>query len=310
MKLLLKFICRLSLQNVKVTIVLLCLISIAQAQNIQTQILGNWKMDSSQSFYYNKQIPEPLKIDWAYWCFQDSGKMWSMSSIVKIAHRTSYTWNGDTLEIEGLKHVIEHIEANKMILTYIISSGTYKKIYFKKVPEFDPDCISLVAEDGRMITSDNRVYSGICRTYYANGQLQREEIIVDGYVTFKGLWYKNGQKKWKANYEETVPTGPDSSWYENGNLKKVTNSNKYGKLEGSWKEWYDNGQLQTEYFMKQKMDANYTKIGWHTGVKDGEYKEWYENGQMKTWGFYDMGKEKGEWKNYDIKGNLISSRIY
>ena len=44
--------------------------------------------------------------------------------------------------------------------------------------------------------------------------------------------------------------------------------------------------------------------------KDGEWKIYHENGKLKEVGNYSDNSEIGEWKEYDIDGNITNTREY
>jgi len=63
-------------------------------------------------------------------------------------------------------------------------------------------------------------------------------------------------------------------------------------------EYYDNGQLKA----KLPFDTN--------GKFDGEAEYYFENGCIKSNGNFVHGFFYGEWRNYDERGNLISTDSY
>ena len=113
-------------------------------------------------------------------------------------------------------------------------------------------------------------------------------------------YYKNGQLKFKGNYNE-IPNelrdkanstkitlnnyetksetkyGLANTWYENGQ-KKIEANYKDGKMNGKWTWWHENGQIESEGNFKN-------------GKKDGKRTWWFENGQKKAEGNYKNGKE-------------------
>ena len=68
-------------------------------------------------------------------------------------------------------------------------------------------------------------------------------------------------------YEGKLFSGVGYDIHSNGQLKKEINYTD-GKIHGSYKEWYSNGQLSVEYNLNKQ------------GKRDGVWREWYENGQL------------------------------
>jgi hypothetical protein len=70
-----------------------------------------------------------------------------------------------------------------------------------------------------------------------------------------------------------------------------------GKLEGEFKDWFDNGQLYEYFFFKN-------------GEKHGEYKSWHVNGLLYKHYFYKDGELDGEIKMWYSNGKLEEHHIY
>jgi len=66
---------------------------------------------------------------------------------------------------------------------------------------------------------------------------------------------------------------------------------KNGKKDGSWIEYWDNGQL------------NY-KGDFKNGNLDGSYISYWDNGQLLTKGNWKNGKEEGYWVYYNKDGTI------
>jgi len=80
-------------------------------------------------------------------------------------------------------------------------------------------------------------------------------------------------------------------------LKLGWKPKKDGPLDGPYKYYYKNGQLEFE-------------INYKNGKRDGPYKMYYENGQLKEEGNFKDNKEEGLWKNYNKKGQLKKEIVY
>ena len=90
------------------------------------------------------------------------------------------------------------------------------------------------------------------------GCIEKRVLIDDlTYKVSKDLMY----------YEGELFSGIGYDIHSNGQLSKEINYTD-GKIHGSYKEWYSNGQLSVEYNINKE------------GKRDGFWREWYENGQL------------------------------
>ena len=72
----------------------------------------------------------------------------------------------------------------------------------------------------------------------------------------------------------------------------------YGKNKvGKWTEYYENGAISNEFFLKN-------------GNLDSTYKLFYLNGRVKRIERYTDGKKTGTWEYFDTTGKLITSLKY
>ena len=95
---------------------------------------------------------------------------------------------------------------------------------------------------------------------------------------------------------EPLKDGPHKEYYDNGQLWTDW-TYKDGKLDGPGKIYYKNGQLQLEGT-------------WKDGKSDGLWKGYYENGQLEVERTYKDGKENGLYKSYDENGQLLWEGTY
>ncbi len=80
---------------------------------------------------------------------------------------------------------------------------------------------------------------------------------------------------------------------------KLTNEGQYlnNEMSGTWKRWYDTGELQEE-------------VTFAANLENGPFKEYHKNGKLKAEGNYLEGdNEQGELKEYDENGELVK-RMY
>jgi antitoxin component YwqK of YwqJK toxin-antitoxin module len=129
------------------------------------------------------------------------------------------------------------------------------------------------------------------KTYYENGQLEKEGAKKDGKQ--EGLWktyHENGQLELEENFKDGERDGLCKYYHENGQLKEEGNA-KDGEQEGLWKSYHENGQLRGE--------GNYKE-----GKQEGLWKYYHENGQLKEEGNFKDGEREGLWKTYHENGQL------
>ena len=112
-------------------------------------------------------------------------------------------------------------------------------------------------------------------------------------------------------------TGQIVKKYKDGQVKSIENF-KNGKLNGEFKEFFENGSLfQTGTFkngdMKNiKVFYENGKLKFEQNLKDrkGKYRGYYPNGQLEVEGEVFQGDEIGLWKYYNENGNLSSEGMY
>lgn len=104
--------------------------------------------------------------------------------------------------------------------------------------------------------------------------------------------------KEQALYWQWQPVnGPYKRWYENGQLQ-LECGYKNDKLEGPYKWWYGNGKLSVEH-------------GYKDGKLEGPYKSWHENGQIsKEECEYEGGELIGPYKSWYPNGELIKENKF
>ena len=109
-------------------------------------------------------------------------------------------------------------------------------------------------------------------------------------------------------------TGQVIKKYKNGQVKSIENF-KNGKLNGEFKEFFENGSLfQIGTFkngdMKNiKVFYENGKLKFEQNLKDrkGKYRGYYPNGKLEVEGEVFQGDEIGLWKYYNEEGNLLKT---
>ena len=103
----------------------------------------------------------------------------------------------------------------------------------------------------------------------------------DGILIDSGT-FKNGERD-----------GLTEQFYNDIGKLRVSANYKNGVLDGKFKAYYPNGNLQGEVIYKN-------------GEMNGEYKEYNENKSIRLFGNYKNNLQDGEWKSYLEDGTLES----
>ena len=109
-------------------------------------------------------------------------------------------------------------------------------------------------------------------------------------------------------------TGQVIKKYKNGQVKSIENF-KNGKLNGEFKEFFENGSFfQIGTFKNGDMEnvkAFYENgnLKFKQNLKDrkGKYRGYYPNGMLEAEGEVFQGDEIGLWKYYNEEGNLLKT---
>ena len=135
------------------------------------------------------------------------------------------------------------------------------------------------------------------KDYFINGQLQ-----------------SHGFSKSDA---EDIWHGKVKYYHTNDSIQAVANY-KDNKLEGYFKEYYESGELKSEFLFKENIAHGdhkiYHKNGqlyaiktFSNGIETGEIRQFYENGNKEFEGQFDAnGKKDGLWKAWNIEGDLVT----
>lgn len=145
-------------------------------------------------------------------------------------------------------------------------------------------------------------------SYYGNHFIRyKQEAVLsaDGFYNTpvqEGRYMEYGGAKGKivtvrGAYHHNYKTGKWTSRYASGGLKSEGNYVEYDWRDGLWKEWYENGQRQSE-------------IRYCRSNLCSEYKEWYPNGMEKTTGAYTDYRRSGTFNEYWENGKLKKRDTY
>ena len=109
-------------------------------------------------------------------------------------------------------------------------------------------------------------------------------------------------------------TGQIVKKYKDGQVKSIENF-KNGKLNGEFKEFFENGSLFQIGTFKNG-DMKNIKVFYENGKlkfeqnlknKKGKYRGYYPNGKLEVEGEVFQGDEIGLWKYYNEEGNLLKT---
>lgn len=121
-------------------------------------------------------------------------------------------------------------------------------------------------------------------THYVSG-------IIDGQ---EKIWYENAQLKEVSNYNSGILVSFEH-WFSNGQASSSIQFDSMSRWIGENKHWYSNGQLLGHF----QYDSE--------GVPIGVQKKWYENGKLKYFVDYGKGNEFVKGITYDSNGNKKDS---
>ncbi|MFY8089721.1 MAG: tetratricopeptide repeat protein [Chitinophagaceae bacterium] len=135
---------------------------------------------------------------------------------------------------------------------------------------------------------------GFVEYYHPNGKIDYEEQTLNGWFTRIIQYDTLG----KIIEEQFFPKGEGSFTLKNynGNPKIKTNV-KNNFINGSYKYFYSNNQIQIERFYKN-------------GFADSIFKSYHLNGKLNLIGSYVTGEKHGIWKTYYPDGKLSHEETY
>jgi antitoxin component YwqK of YwqJK toxin-antitoxin module len=152
---------------------------------------------------------------------------------------------------------------------------------------------------GYYIDGQVKVY----KNYYPNGKLEREFKNIDTFKTLAKLYYSNGNQKSEVKYQEGEPV----SWtdfFDNGQVEYSEEYHKSFTYHNYKRSYFKDGKPESLFEIENKKKMEFSK------------KEYYANGNLKIDGFlkfddstYDYFKD-GKWSYYDESGKLTKEEFY
>ncbi|MBM3185940.1 MAG: toxin-antitoxin system YwqK family antitoxin [Bacteroidetes bacterium] len=167
---------------------------------------------------------------------------------------------------------------------------------FKKVK----NCNELVAFDeysstyySRKMTSE--VFNGTCVSCYRNGVIETQIKIVNGKQDSIGMsYYESGCPQSKMSFILGIMDGPTIFYYDSTNKKESEQNFNMGKKEGKFVLFQNNEKSDTIKLETYKNDK-----------LDGSKKDFFENGKVKRIVFYKEGLQDGNHKQFNEEGKVI-----
>lgn len=169
-----------------------------------------------------------------------------------------------------------------------------------------------------ILISDSSTFSGSCRKFYKNNNIEFEKNYKNGKLDGKFIrYYENGNISNEVVFINGIPTGYKqfyksnklkaektdngktqvlTTWYENG-IKKSEQHFINNMLNDKSEQWYDNGQLEFCCLFKQNK-------------QNGKFVVYHKNGESKINGNYVNGSFDGNWKTYNENSQIISEENY
>ena len=147
----------------------------------------------------------------------------------------------------------------------------------------------------------NGKQNGAYRTYFKNGNLEKEGNFIDGKLQGKFNEYERGGKIRTVSYfTNGIQDSTMTTYFENGTISMQAHF-KNGKQDGNMKVYNSKGKLTSEQEFKE-------------GMLDGQYKRYYDNGTIERIEFYKdnravyseehdkVGNFKGDFRKISVKG--------
>lgn len=231
-----------------------------------------------------------------------------------------------------------------------ISPGYYicKKIRVSEILSHEQACELLTFEvnnNDLKCRFVNGLLVGDYKSYY-NGKLQEHRTYRNGKIHGKCIYYfENGQIMEIAYYKNNKYHGPYEEyneasiiikkcsyknddlindykeWYDSGFLKKHYFYLEGEILHGSYKDYYENGQISDERnYINGELHGTCTEYGpsgyvveivnYHNGALHGQSREWYDATHIKLEENYVMNNLVGNRKKYYANGQLQLEEVY
>jgi len=177
----------------------------------------------------------------------------------------------------------------------------------------------------------NGKFDGEWKIFYENGAIKEMGQHKEGYAV--GTWkeqYKDGKikslkyytdlignkekikiKRYENTMAESHLSFPINTWVEYDSIGNVIfrtyHDNSFNIILEN--EFYPSGKLHFKTYYKGEVPYMCSRNPGHR-IRNGYAEEYYENGKFKIKGYYIDDERNGEWKFFDIKGNIIKTEKY
>ena len=132
---------------------------------------------------------------------------------------------------------------------------------------------------------------------YDNGQIKIKGFVIDSVFTGNYVeYYKNGQLKTEGEFKNCEYETNHTKIYVGGCGVGNNSTVSKGKKHGEWKDYYENGVLESKY--------NY-----FCGLRQGNFFNYQKNGKLYWIDFYTADKEMGTQEFYE-NGLLEKNSTY
>ena len=192
-------------------------------------------------------------------------------------------------------------------------------------PQSSCECDALTINNQKIWVLNNEPFSGKCYSNYSDGTLESEAEFLNGRIHGHMLsYYPNGNLEEDSKWVNGVISDSTISYFKTGEVYSIAknrnpeseNINGYiyyyyksGKLseeglvvennkEGTWKVYYDNGQLMTleKWENNLQMDSSFA---------------YFKDGNIKSKGLFINGLHSGKWTFYDsLSGKIDGYLLY
>jgi antitoxin component YwqK of YwqJK toxin-antitoxin module len=114
-------------------------------------------------------------------------------------------------------------------------------------------------------------------------------------------------------------TGTWKYWFDNGQIAAEEYYDNNGNPVGIWKNWHNNGQLATEMNQTTGAAVFYHPNGQKAEEgtinanhqRTGAWSGWHENGKLNYTGTYtSTGEKDGTWKFYNLEGVVVTTEVF
>lgn len=168
-------------------------------------------------------------------------------------------------------------------------------------------------EEGILVSEGNRknhLLDSTWKFYDDTGELKMEINYREGKKNGLRITYRE-KEKIEENFVDDLKQGISRYYYPDGQLMKEINFVD-GLEEGITREYAKDGRIIQLITYKKGFIANRERINRYDseGKKHGSWKYFYDNGNMQIECIYKHGLLNGYYKEYDLEGNLLHAFKY